>query len=77
MKKWFVFLLHLGYWLLYLALLVLIYATVSLQLGKTRLLPDLILLFPVLLLFITPNFISFYASYFLLFPRFLSRKKRG
>lgn len=75
MKKWFVFLLHLGYWLLYLALLALIYATVSLQLGKTRLLPNLVALFPVALLFITPNFISFYASYFLLFPQFLSRKK--
>lgn len=75
MKKAFVFLLHLGYWLLYLALLAVIYATVSLQLGKTRLLPNLVLLFPVTLLFIIPNFIAFYSFYFLLFPRFLSRQK--
>lgn len=75
MKKAFIFLLHSGYWLLYLALLAVIYATVSLQLGKTRLLPNLAALFPVTLLFITPNFIAFYSFYFLLFPRFLSRKK--
>jgi hypothetical protein len=75
MRKTFIVLLHSGYWLLYLLLLAVIYATVSLQLGKTRLLPNLVLLFPVALLFITPNVIAFYSFYFLLFPRFLSRKK--
>jgi two-component system, LytTR family, sensor kinase len=75
MRKAFVFLLHLGYWLLYLLLLAVIYATVSLQLGKTRLLPNLAALFPAALLFITPNLIAFYSFYFLLFSRFLSRKK--
>lgn len=74
MKKAFVFLLHLAYWLLYLLLLAVIYATVSLQLGKTRLLPNLVALFPVALLFITPNLIAFYSFYFLLFPKFLARK---
>lgn len=75
MKKAFVFLLHFGYWLLYLALLAVIYATVALQFGRARLLSDLVLLFPTALLFITPNLIAFYSFYFLLFPRFLSRGK--
>jgi two-component system, LytTR family, sensor kinase len=75
MKRASVILLHLGYWLLYLTLLAVIYATVSLQLGKTRLLPNLFALFPVTLLFITPNFIAFYSFYFFLFPRLLARKK--
>src|SRR5687767_8747057 len=75
MKKGFVFLLHLGYWMLYLLLLAVIYATVSLQLGKTRLLPNLVSLFPAALLFMTPNFIAFYSFYFFLFPKLLARKK--
>jgi two-component system, LytTR family, sensor kinase len=75
MKKAFVFSSHLGYWLLYLTLLAVIYATVSLRLGKTRLLPDLVALFPAALLFIAPNVIAFYSFYFVLFPKLLARKR--
>src|SRR5215204_7662843 len=75
MEKTRVILLHLGYWLIYLVLLAVTYATVSLQLGKTQLLPDPSSIVPATLLFVTPNLFGFYASYFFLFPRFLARKK--
>ena len=72
MKKPFVILIHLGYWSLYLLLLAVVFAAVTLQLKKT---PNIYLLFPLLILYLAPNLISFYVSYFLLFPRFLVRKK--
>ena len=72
MKKPFVILIHLGYWSLYLLLLAVVFAAVTLQLKKT---PNIYLLFPLLILYLAPNLISFYVSYFLLFPRFLFRKK--
>src|SRR5215203_2893382 len=75
MEKTSVILLHLGYWIIYLVLLAVTYATVSLQLGKTQVLPDPGSIVPATLLFITPNLFGFYASYFFLFPRFLARKK--
>ena len=72
MKKPFVILIHLGYWSLYLLLLAVVFAAVTLQLKKT---PNIYLLFPLLILYLAPNLISFYLSYFLLFPKFLFRKK--
>lgn len=75
MKKPFVILIHLGYWSLYLLLLAVVFAAVTLQLKKTPLVPSFFLLFPIVILNIAPNLIAFYASYFLLFPRFLFRKK--
>lgn len=75
MKKPFIVLLHCGYWFLYLLLLAIIFATVTLQVKKTSLQPSLALIFPIVVLYLAPNMISFYSFYFLLFPRFLYRKK--
>ncbi len=75
MKKSFTILLHCGYWLMYLLLLAVIFAAVTLQFKKTPLMPGISLLSPLMLLYILPNLISFYAFYLLLFPKFLYRKK--
>lgn len=73
MKKAFVIFIHVGYWLLYLLLLAVIFAVGSVQIRKTPLV--LTSLFPLLVLCVAPNLASFYAFYFLLFPRFLVRQK--
>lgn len=72
MKKSFVILLNLGYWLLYLLLLAVVFAAVTVQTRKTL---DFFSLFPIVILYLAPNLIAFYLSYFLLFPKFLFRKK--
>lgn len=72
MKKSFVILLNLGYWLLYLLLLAVVFAAVTVQTGKTL---DIFSVFPIVILYLAPNLIAFYLSYFLLFPKFLFRKK--
>lgn len=64
---------HGGYWLLYLLLLAVIFAVAQLQIRKT--LPDFSSLFPILVLCVAPNLVSFYTFYFLLFARFLARRK--
>jgi two-component system, LytTR family, sensor kinase len=74
MKKSFVVLLHCGYWLLYLLLLAVIFAIADTQLRKTPS-ANFLNLFPVILLCVVPNLISFYAFYFLLFTKFLYRQK--
>ena len=74
MKKPFVVLLHCGYWVLYLLLLAIVFATVTLQVKKTPLQPSIALIFPIMVMYLAPNMISFYLFYFLLFPRFLYRK---
>ena len=73
MKKAVVVFVHCGYWLIYLLLLAVIFAIAQTQIGKTP--PDLRSLFPLLVLCVAPNLVSFYAFYFLLFPRFLVRQK--
>jgi two-component system, LytTR family, sensor kinase len=75
MKKSFIILLHCAYWLMYLLLLAVIFAAVALQFKKSPSPVGISLLSPLMLLYILPNLISFYAFYFLLFPRFLRRKK--
>lgn len=75
MKKTFVLLLHLGYWLTYVLLLVVLFALASVQRGKPPSASGVLSLYPLLLLCLVPNLFSFYASYFFLFPRFLSRRK--
>ncbi len=72
MKKSFVILLNLGYWLLYLLLLAVVFAAVTVQLKKTL---DVFSVFPIAILYLAPNMIAFYLSYFLLFPKFLFHKK--
>ena len=75
MKKPFVVLLHCGYWVLYLLLLAIVFATITLQVKKTPLQPSIALIFPIMVMYLAPNMISFYLFYFLLFPHFLYRKK--
>ncbi|MEP6900506.1 MAG: sensor histidine kinase [Actinomycetota bacterium] len=75
MKKPFIVLLHCGYWFLYLLLLAIIFATVTLQVKKTPFPPSLTLIFPIVVMYLAPNLVSFYSFYFLLFPRFLFRRK--
>lgn len=72
MRKSFVILLNLGYWLLYLLLLAVVFAAVTVQTKKTL---DFFSVFPIVILYLAPNLITFYVSYFLLFPKFLFRKK--
>lgn len=73
MKTIFVLFVHAGYWSLYLLLLAVVFAVAALQIKKAS--PDLLSVFPVLILCIAPNLISFYSFYFLLFPKFLARRK--
>lgn len=75
MKKAFVIFLHAGYWLMYLLLLFVIFTIANIQLRKPQTLSNLISLFPLIVLCVVPNLISFYSSYFFLFPKFLHRKK--
>lgn len=64
---------HSGYWLLYLLLLAVVFAIAQMQIRKTP--PDFSSLFPLLVLCVAPNLVSFYTFYFLLFARFLARRK--
>jgi len=73
MKKSVVILMHFGYWLIYLLLLAVIFAITLSQIRKSA--PALPALFPLIVLCVAPNLVSFYAFYFLLFPRFLGRRK--
>lgn len=74
MKKWFVVLLHLGYWLLYLLLILMIQLTDRLHrsIGAA-----LYWIFhpPLVWVAIVPYVITFYIFYSLLFPRFLQRRR--
>ena len=73
MKRTPVVLIHGVYWLIYLALLMIVFAIVQIQVSKTPL--DLQSLFPLIVLCVAPNLASFYAFYLLLFPKFLARRK--
>lgn len=75
MKKPFVFLLHFGYWLVYLLLLLVIFTIATTQIKKTPAYFSVSFLFPFLLFCLVPNLLAFYASYFFLFPKFLFRKR--
>ena len=73
MKRSVVVLLHGGYWLIYLSLLSMTFAVIATQVRKTP--PNLLSLFPLVVLCVVPNLVSFYSFYFLLFSRFLGRRK--
>jgi sensor histidine kinase YesM len=73
MKKTIVAFIHFGYWLIYLLLLAVIFAIAETQFRKSA--ANLLSLFPLFVLCVAPNLVSFYAFYFLLFPRFLVRRK--
>lgn len=73
MKRAVVVFIHCGYWLTYLLLLSVILAIAGTQIRRTP--PALPPLFPLLVLGVAPNLTSFYSFYFLLFSRFLVRRK--
>jgi two-component system LytT family sensor kinase len=75
MKKAFVIFIHSGYWLLYLLLLSVIFTIADAQIRKAATFANVQALFPLIVLCVAPNLVSFYSFYFLLFPRFLRRKK--
>jgi len=75
MKKAVVILIHFGYWLIYLLLLLVIFVIADTQIRKTAMFPNFLSLFPLIILCVVPNLISFYSFYFFLFPRFLFQKK--
>ncbi len=72
MKKTFIIFLHLGYWTIYLLLLALVFALITIQVKKNSNYP---IYFPLIILFFLPNLLAFYSSYFYLFPKFLKTKK--
>lgn len=72
MKKSLVILMNLGYWLLYLLLLAVVFAAVTIQMREKL---NLFTIFSIIILHLAPNMIAFYVSYFLLFPKFLFHKK--
>ena len=73
MKSLVVVLLHGGYWLVYLLLLSVIFAIVGMQARGAS--PNLLSLFPLIVLCVAPNLVSFYSFYVLLFSRFLGRRR--
>jgi sensor histidine kinase YesM len=75
MKKAVVILIHFGYWLIYLLLLLVIFVIADTQIRKTAMFPNFLSLFPLIILCVVPNLISFYSFYSFLFPRFLFQKK--
>ena len=77
MKKSFVLLLHLGFWVCYFVLIVImlsVYYRSNLYASAPE--SRIMVAFKNLLLFaVTPSVISFYGYYFLLFPKYLQQKK--
>src|SRR5215207_4705612 len=72
-KRTVVVLIHCGYWLVYLLLFSVIIAAVGAQ-ARRPLPATLLPPFPLVVLCVSPNLISFYSFYFLLAPRLLARK---
>jgi hypothetical protein len=77
-KKWFVILLHIGYWLLYVLLLLTVLQLIGRADGRYR--PIAAMLYwlfrpPLLWTAILPALLSFYIFYTVIFSRLLQRKK--
>lgn len=66
---------HLGYWLIYLLLLLIIISVASIQSGQKPSFLNILFFTPIGFLCVFPNLISFYAFYTFLFEKFLSRNK--
>jgi two-component system, LytTR family, sensor kinase len=77
MKKSAIILLHIGYWVLYLLLIASFMLALSQHHGQRTLynFAQFMFLSPVFTHFILPCAVAFYIFYFVLFPRFLQRKK--
>lgn len=77
MKKSIVILLHIGYWVMYLFLVVLLFLVLNLN-GKhipTKFFSGLLFLSPLGLSVILPAIFGFYTSYSILFDKFLKTKR--
>ncbi|HQU84985.1 MAG TPA: histidine kinase, partial [Pyrinomonadaceae bacterium] len=72
MKKTFTIFLHCGYWLIYFLLLMLIFALANLQIKRNF---SFQTIFPLIVLCLVPQLFAFYGFYFLLFTRFLAKKR--
>lgn len=79
MKKFIEALVHIGYWVLYLALLLLFFFLLSISQKTAKLEPPNLLQWCKLMLgvAIVPGIVGFYSSYLILFPKFLLQKKFG
>jgi hypothetical protein len=77
MKKSYIIFLHLGYWAIYLLLLLVIFSIVQLQVSRTIAFPLPLFFSPFGAACIIPNVFTFYSFYLLLFPRFLKKRKTG
>ena len=75
MKKPFVLLLHFGYWLIYLLLLLVIFSLINIQFKKTPSFSAVLFLSPAFISCVAPNLFAFYSFYIFLFPNYLTRKK--
>jgi len=74
MKKSVILVLHLGYWIMYLLMLHLMFLATQAQ-NSVNILPGWVMFNVLLSSAVIPALIGFYSSYSFLFPRFLKRKK--
>ena len=74
MKKLVVFTLHLGYWMMYLLMLILLLRATQAH-RAVNLFPGWTMINVFLSSAVIPALLGFYASYGFLFPRFLKKKK--
>ena len=80
MKRSFIILLNIGYWIMYILLLFLFLLTMSAGAAKTSVEKQAIILSFIKVMSVVtilPGLISFYSFYHYIFERFLSRKKIG
>lgn len=75
MKKTVILALHLGYWLLYVLLLLVIFAGLGLQLANVPRAGWVGLIHPIGTLTVLPNIFAFYGFYTWVFSRFLRKRK--
>ncbi len=77
MKRSIVALLHIGFWVCYLILIVIMLAVYSRSIANVANHGSRILnaFYSIFLFALTPSFITFYLFYFLLFPKYLQQKK--
>lgn len=75
MKKTIIFLLHAGYWLLYLLLILSVLALLAKGRAPAYRLAEVLLLTPLTIFSFLPGILGFYSFYCILFDRFLHQKK--
>ncbi len=75
MKKSIVLFLHIGYWSIYLLLLLMIFTGLRFRITPPPSLTDLLLTNPIGIMSIVPNVFAFYGFYTWVFTRFLKERK--